>query len=139
MSTAQSWHPSISGLKGRLDRDGYVIVQGLIPPDLLLPLKDACDRAVEKTRKGEWHHRRIVGKQFPPFIDTEGEPDSWGVQHLMHPDLGEPVFAEWYGSVGLLNVCKELMECDEADLQMGERCISSVLPKKHSRFDSIKS
>lgn len=108
-----------SSLKARFDRDGYVIVPNLIPPPLLQPLKDACDRVVTRTRRGDWPHRRIVGKQFPPFIDTEGEPDSWGVQHLMHPDLGERVFAEWYGSEALRDVCKELMDCKEEDLQMG--------------------
>jgi hypothetical protein len=40
-------------------------------------------------------YRRLVGTQFPPW--NEGT-DVWGVQHMMHPDLNEPVFAEWYGS-----------------------------------------
>ncbi|KAG9005286.1 hypothetical protein FRB94_000411 [Tulasnella sp. JGI-2019a] len=105
-------------LKSRFDEQGYVIVPDLISPIHLQPLKDACDRVIAKTRSGEWTHRRIVGKQFPPFIDMEGEPDSWGVQHLMHPDLAEPVFAEWYGSEGVKNVCQQLMGCKEEDLQL---------------------
>lgn len=117
--------PKDLSLKALFDLNGYIIVPNLIPPPLLQPLKEACNRVVFKTRKGDWPHRRIVGKQFPPFIDTEGEPDSWGVQHLMHPDLEERVFAEWYGSEGLRNVCKELMECKEEDLQMGASTRSS--------------
>ena len=38
----------------------------------------------------------------------------------MHPDLGEPEFAEWYCGDGLVNVVKELLECEEKDLQMGK-------------------
>lgn len=110
----------MSDLKSRFDEQGYVIVPDLISIDLLQPLKEACDRVIAKTRSGAWPHRRIVGKQFPPFIDTEGEPDSWGVQHLMHPALGEPVFAEWYASEPIRGTCQELMACEEDDLQLGQ-------------------
>lgn len=46
---------------------GYVIVPNLIPPTLLVPLQEACDRVVAKTRQGQWKERRVVGKQFPPY------------------------------------------------------------------------
>ncbi|KAG8863961.1 hypothetical protein FRB96_006834 [Tulasnella sp. 330] len=117
-------------LKSRFDEQGYVVVPDLISPHLLQPLKEACDCVIVKTRSGEWQHRRIVGKQFPPFIDTEGEPDSWGVQHLMHPALGEPVFAEWYGSDALRSVCQELMACEEGDLQL-ELFNLLINPERH--------
>lgn len=53
-----------------LKENGYVIVDGLIPNDMMEDLKAACDRVVDKARQGEWKHRRLVGTQFPPW--TEG-------------------------------------------------------------------
>jgi hypothetical protein len=100
------------------DEQGYIIVPDLIPPEKTEALKAACERAVAKTRSGLWPHRRTVGRQFPPFDDSN--PDSWGVQHLMHPGLGEPAFAEWYTSDALIKVVTEWMQCTENELQMGE-------------------
>lgn len=40
-----------------LREDGYVIIDGLISPELFNKLTEACDRVVEKARKGEWKHR----------------------------------------------------------------------------------
>lgn len=107
----------VSPLKQAYDEQGYVVVPGLIPADDFPKLTEACDRAVARTRDGSWTLRRTVGKQFPPYgVD---DPDSWGVQHVMHPDLGEPVFAKWYTSQALRGVVEELLECGEEDLQMG--------------------
>ncbi|KAI8976409.1 hypothetical protein BD414DRAFT_446565 [Trametes punicea] len=103
-------------LKERYDTQGYVVVPGLVPPDHLEALEAACERVIARTRSGEWPHRRTVGRQFPPYGD--GDPDSWGVQHVMHPDLGEPAFARWYTSDALVDVVKELLGCEEDDLQM---------------------
>ncbi|CAE6453791.1 unnamed protein product [Rhizoctonia solani] len=97
-------------------RDGYVFVPGLIDESQLTTLREACDRVVAKTRAGEWPHRRIVGKQFPPFVGSE--PDSWGVQHIMHPDLHEPIFARWYGSEGVVGAATSLLGCEESQVQM---------------------
>ena len=106
-----------STVKQTFDRDGYVLVSNLVPADMLSDLRSACDRVVAKTRAGKWPHRRVVGKQFPPYGD--GNPDSWGVQHVMHPELGEPIFARWYASDGLVSAATDLLECEEEDLQMG--------------------
>lgn len=97
---------------------GYAIIPDLIPPALLPELLAASKRVVDKTRSGAWSHRRVVGRQFPPF-DSDN-PDSWGVQHLMHPDLGEPAFAKWYASDGLVSAVLDLLGCREDELQMGE-------------------
>jgi hypothetical protein len=105
-------------MKDDYERDGYVFVPGLIGGSELQVLRDACDRVVAKTRAGEWPHRRIVGKQFPPFVGDE--PDSWGVQHIMHPDLHEPAFVRWYGSEGVVGAAMSLLACKEDELQMGE-------------------
>ncbi|CAE6398762.1 unnamed protein product [Rhizoctonia solani] len=108
--------------KDAYDRDGYVFVPGLIDESQFPSLREACDRVVAKTRAGEWPHRRIVGKQFPPFIGDE--PDSWGVQHIMHPDLQEPTFVRWYGSERLVGAATSLLGCQEEDVQMDRRCPS---------------
>jgi len=104
-------------IKSLYDKKGYVIVPGLIPAELDTPLREATERVISKTRSGEWSHRRTVGKQFPPFDNNN--PDSWGVQHLMHPDLGEPIFAEWYNSEALIQAICRLLDCGEDKLQMG--------------------
>ena len=108
----------VSALKQLYDKQGYVVVPGLVTPEHLTALEEACRRTIVRTRAGDWTHRRTVGRQFPPYDNAN--PDSWGVQHLMHPDLGEPAFARWYTSDALLAVVKDLMECDEDQLQMGE-------------------
>ena len=100
------------------EQQGYVVIPNLISPDHLAALELACAHAIAKTRSGEWAQRRTVGRQFPPYGD--GDPDSWGVQHVMHPDLGEDAFARWYTSDELVNVVCELLGCGEEDLQMGE-------------------
>ncbi|EJD36899.1 hypothetical protein AURDEDRAFT_116990 [Auricularia subglabra TFB-10046 SS5] len=109
---------STTDLKQRYDTDGYVIVKGLIPDAQLRLLDEACARVIAKTRAGEWAYRRTVGKQFPPFDTVSQRPDVWGVQHLMHPDLGEPEFAKWYAGDGLTGVARGLLQCEDENLQM---------------------
>ncbi|KAI6008728.1 hypothetical protein F5J12DRAFT_49901 [Pisolithus orientalis] len=103
-------------VKEMYDEQGYVIVPGLVTSEHFTLLSKACERVIAKTRSGAWPHRRTVGRQFPPYENDN--TDSWGVQHVMHPDLGEPVFAEWYTSEGLLAVVRELLQCREDELQM---------------------
>lgn len=107
----------ISVLKAHYDEHGYVIIPGLIEDKDWLELKQACERVIAKTREGSWPHRRTVGKQFPPY--GQDDPDSWGVQHVMHPYLNEPAFVKWYTSPKFLGVATELLGCKEGDLQMG--------------------
>lgn len=40
-----------------LKNQGYVIVDDLIPKEMFSKLREACDRVVEKARKGEWQYR----------------------------------------------------------------------------------
>lgn len=106
----------VSQLKAIYDEQGYIVVPDLVTEDDRRPLEEACEHAISLTRAGNWPHRRTVGKQFPPFDNDN--PDSWGVQHVMHPDLGEPVFAQWYTSQPLVEAVKTLLDCREDDLQM---------------------
>lgn len=106
--------------------EGFVVVDGLIPDELYEPLCKAADAVTDKARSGEWKNVRMVGKQFPPWTDGEFVPsgdkltlgdDVWGCQNLMHPDLGEPVFAQWYGSEDMLDVSAALMGVTRDEMQ----------------------
>lgn len=118
----------MSPIKETYDSQGFVIVPGLISS--IPTLQEATDTIINRTRAGSWPYRRTVGKQFPPFDNDN--PDSWGeyilsirypynkavltyppthlcigVQHVMHPELGEPaeVLSRWYTSDPLTRVC----------------------------------
>ncbi|KAI8337528.1 hypothetical protein BC941DRAFT_352669 [Chlamydoabsidia padenii] len=113
-----------------LKKNGFVIVDNLISEEQFPKLKDACERVIDKARKGEWTHRRLVGTQFPPW--TEGD-DVWGVQHLLHPDLKETAFMEWYGSEALLAAVSQLLHTKREDLQF-ELFNLLINPQEHD-FD----
>ncbi len=101
-------------------KDGYIIIPSLLSPIIQQSLLDAAERVVAKARTAEWPHRRTVGSQFPPYDrQQDTEADVWGVQHVMHPDLDELEFLEWYTSTGIRDVACKLMGCEEGDLQMG--------------------
>jgi len=104
------------GVRAIYVEQGYVIIPDLIRPEEWHRLESACQRAITRTREGLWPHRRTLGNQFPPYDSKH--PDSWGVQHLMHPDLQEAAFVEWYTSPAFLGAVKELLGCEERDLQM---------------------
>jgi len=111
MTTTNSLHQ-------QLEDDGYVIVDDLIEPELLQPLKDATERVIEKARAGKWQERRIVGKQFPPWPKTNDPQDIWAVQHVMNPELEEPVFAAWYGSSRVINTVAQILDTSPTNLQL---------------------
>ncbi|KAI8080276.1 uncharacterized protein B0P05DRAFT_469482 [Gilbertella persicaria] len=113
-----------------IKENGFVIVDNLIPQDMFIRLKEACDRVVNRARKGDWKYRRLVGTQFPPW--TEGT-DVWGVQHMIHPDLKEPVFAEWYGSPKLLEAVQQLLNTKHDDLQL--ELFNLLINPQDSDFD----
>ncbi|KAH9009429.1 hypothetical protein EDB83DRAFT_2453821 [Lactarius deliciosus] len=102
-------------LKEHYDTHGYVIVRGLVMPSEHADLLAATDRATAQTRSGSWTHARIVGKQFPPYGAGD---DVWGVQHAMHPALGEPAFARWYAGDAMRGAAQMLLGCQDDHLQM---------------------
>jgi len=96
-------------------------VDGLLKEPWLTQLREASTRVLKRARVGpedprQWKYVRGVGKQFPPFlVDRE---DIWGVQHICHPDLNEPIFLEWYTSPELLAVVCEIIGATEDNLQL---------------------
>lgn len=56
-------------LKADYDRDGYVVVEGMIPPTLLADLRAETDRMVEAAREG-----RLIGRHFD-IIETVTGPE----------------------------------------------------------------
>src|ERR1700743_2892030 len=103
--------------KLQFEDEGFVIIPGLVTPESFPRLERACADVISRTRVGSWPHRRTVGKQFPPY--GTGNPDSWGVQHVMHPDLAQPAFAQWYTSNEVVTAVQMLLGCKEDELQMG--------------------
>jgi hypothetical protein len=79
-------------------RYGYLILDDAIEPHLLEPLRAAAGRVTERTRAGSWPHKRATGTD-----------DIWGVGNLMHPELGEPVFADYMASDPVIEVGKALL------------------------------
>jgi len=104
-------------LHDKLEEDGFVVVDGLVPFDLLESLRAACDRVIEKARSGTWIERRTVGKQFPPWPRDHDPRAIWAVQHVMHPQLAEPIFAQWYGSAKLIQTVAEILQVQPNQLQ----------------------
>ncbi|KAE8226251.1 hypothetical protein CF319_g1139 [Tilletia indica] len=108
---------AIQALRDDYERDGFVIVDGIFAsPDEMESLKAAAADVVKLTRDGEWPHRRVVGKQFPPF--DEVTQDYWGVQHLMSPSLPHSaLFTAFYGS-RVLEVSSALLAVPVQSMQL---------------------
>lgn len=102
----------------RFHRDGYVIVDGIFDGQDIESLQKAAAEVTSLTRDGHWSHRRVVGKQFPPY-DTVTLQDSWGVQHLMHPELPHhQLFTRFYGSSPLLDIAAHLLQTTVSSMQL---------------------
>lgn len=112
-------------LKEHYDTHGYVIVRGLLTHSEHADLLAATERVTARTRSGSWTHARVVGKQFPPYGAGD---DVWGVQHAMHPALGEPAFARWYAGDAVRGAAKTLLGCQDDHLQMGGLRLRLRLP-----------
>jgi hypothetical protein len=109
---------NLEDLRSQFHRDGYVIVDGIFDGTDMEELRKAASDVTQLTRDGKWCHRRVVGKQFPPY-DTVATQDSWGVQHLMHPSLPHhDLFARFYGSSPLLDVAAYLLQSDVDHMQL---------------------
>ncbi|MBI4530360.1 MAG: phytanoyl-CoA dioxygenase family protein [Candidatus Latescibacteria bacterium] len=107
----------------RFKEQGYLIIDNAIPDGMLEPLREATGRVTEKTRRGEWPYKRDAG-----------DGDIWGVSHLLHLDLCEPVFAEYIASPVVIDVVGDLLKIPPEDrakkLQL-ELVNMLVNPAKH--------
>lgn len=113
---------SVSNLEA-LNRDGFVLIPSLLSPTQIRDLREACSRTVSLAREGKWPHVRTLPKQFPPWNIPKGANPAadgiWGVQFLMHPSLPEhPTFTQEYFSDAVLDIVKELLQCDDEKLVM---------------------
>ncbi|KAF8883033.1 hypothetical protein BD779DRAFT_1612376 [Infundibulicybe gibba] len=119
-----------SALQEKYRSQGFVVIPDLISDDERTSLAAACEHVISRTRMGLWPHRRTVGKQFPPY--DANNLDSWGVQHVMHPDLGEPAFVKWYTSEAITSTSAELLGCSIDDLQM--ELFNLLINPEHHEF-----
>lgn len=108
--------PSAAEILTSLETVGFVIIRNNVNPDSLEPLREAAIRS----RNKDWPHVRTVGKQFPPWPDAETASDVWGLQHISHPDFGEPIFGDWYVSDEIVDTVKTILGVEEEQLQMGK-------------------
>ena len=96
-----------------LQRDGFVVVRSILPPDQVSMLREAAAKVTSMTRAGQWPYLRSVPKQFPPWPNTpppSSEGGIWGVQHLMHPEMPDrEKFIKAYFSPRILAVAEELL------------------------------
>jgi len=95
---------------------GFVVLDTMVPVGLLEPLRAAAARATARARAGGWAHGiRTAASPFPPY-DQDATADVWAVHLLVHPDMGEPAFLDWYGSDEVRSACAQLL-----GLQGGDR------------------
>ncbi|KAL9932014.1 hypothetical protein V8E36_009075 [Tilletia maclaganii] len=108
---------ALRALRDAYERDGFVIVDGIFESeDEIAQLQLAAADVVKLTRDGQWPHRRVVGKQFPPF--DEVSQDYWGVQHLMSPSLPHSErFTAFYGA-RVLDVSSALLGVPIPQMQL---------------------
>ncbi|KAI5475381.1 hypothetical protein MNV49_001485 [Pseudohyphozyma bogoriensis] len=110
--------------------NGYFVVDGIFDDFDMDALRNAVAEAVTMTREGKWPHRRTTGKAFPPY--DMSHLDSWGVQHLMHPELPHhELFAKFYGSPQMLGLASLLLDAPTERLQM-ELFNLLINPKDHA-------
>ncbi|KAI2463866.1 phytanoyl-CoA dioxygenase [Annulohypoxylon bovei var. microspora] len=98
-----------STLRSQLDKDGFVVLRGILSAPQLTQLRSAAERTTALATAGSWPHVRTVGKQFPPWTRAAGV-GIWGVQHLLHPALPDSAtFAASYFGDEVLGPAKELL------------------------------
>ncbi len=107
----------------RLDRDGFVVIPSILTQSQITTLRTACKQTIDLARSGKWPYVRTLPKQFPPWnIEPGANPAAggiWGVQFLMHPDLpNSKIFIKNYFSDAVIDVVKELLECEDEELVM---------------------
>ncbi|KAM0355935.1 hypothetical protein ACHAPU_000324 [Fusarium lateritium] len=103
-----------------LNEDGFVVIKSIVNKEKLDALREASSKATQLARDGQWPYVRIQGKQFPPWDASQArEHGIWGVQHLMNPELpGHELFTELYFSEAILDIVKQLLQCQDEQLVM---------------------
>jgi len=106
-----------------LNRDGFVLVPSVLSASQLTTLRAASKETIVLARSGNWPWVRTLPKQFPPWTIEPGanpaEGGIWGVQFLMHPKLTHSqTFIKNYFSSAIIDVVKQLLECEDEDLVM---------------------
>jgi ectoine hydroxylase-related dioxygenase (phytanoyl-CoA dioxygenase family) len=101
---------------------GFVVLDTMVPVCLLEPLRAAAARATARARAGGWAHGiRTAASPFPPY-NQDATADVWAVHLLVHPDMGEPAFLDWYGSDEVRGACAQLLgvqgACPAQQLQL---------------------
>lgn len=109
---------STDSLRASLDRDGFVVIPGLLSSDEVASLREACSGVTTRARNGDWPHIRTLPKQFPPW-SSDPSHGIWGVQHLLHPaQLDKAQFQRTYFHPRVTGAVSEIVDCPESNLVM---------------------
>ncbi|CUM68221.1 uncharacterized protein PRCAT00005942001 [Priceomyces carsonii] len=102
-----------------LSDQGFTIVRGFLTEEEIEKYKKAAEDVVKYARDGNWSQVRTRGKQFPPW-PKDFNPDIWGVNGLLHPDLKEMSlpFQECYSSDKILDIACDILQTDKNGLCM---------------------
>lgn len=102
----------------QFEAQGFCVHDGLVLPSELKSLQEAAARATARAREGKWQHGiRTAASPFPPY-EQDPTKDVWAVHMLCHPDMGEPVFLDWYGSDAVRAACAALLHVQPGEMQM---------------------
>jgi hypothetical protein len=75
-----------------LERAGYFVRRGALPPEVIAECLDAAERVVQKCRDGRYEHIRW---------SDDSRDDFWGVNHLLHPAIRETTLVNVLAHPGL--------------------------------------
>jgi ectoine hydroxylase-related dioxygenase (phytanoyl-CoA dioxygenase family) len=80
---------------------GFIVVKGLIPPEMLSPLQEGLERVIAKVRANpEMFRTRYV---------SSTRTDIWGVGDVFQPTLFEQSFADYLGCDPLLDAIGSIL------------------------------
>lgn len=114
--------------KDHLSEHGYVVVDGLVPVELLLRLRAAARRLVPRVRGGG----RQLDARVPGLQNDLLRSDSQS--YVLTPLGNEPCFAEYYASLDLLRFVTAFLERSADQLCLGDFALFAQ--REESEFNS---
>ena len=98
-----------------LEEHGFVIINDFVDSDWISVLLDAGRRLTEACAPEHGYSKIDCSKGF---VHRHGEQEPWAIRGIIHPALGEPVFAEFHGSAEWLNLVKAWCGASPEELWM---------------------
>src|SRR5579872_3963209 len=83
-----------------LERAGYFVQRGALSPEMVASCLDATEHVLQKCLEHRYPHVQRTG---------EARDDFWGIDHLFHPDVREPVLVDVLGSPDVLDTLEGVL------------------------------